>query len=147
MPETADAIDMRSHEEQLDALLGEARNHIIEERKANAVSLPALLGEYEPVEGHPGFYARAPKLRQQIEMAKVTEAAQAQDQTTATVLAGTAELLRFALYKRDFPRSEEFRQVTLDEILDEFDMGEMGDLVGKYLGFKAGGSDPNAVAG
>lgn len=133
-------VDNMSEQEQiarLDAMLGEANA----ERIARMPSLASLLGEYDPVEAHPGFYARAPKLRQQIEIARLAERSQGSE-TASQSLESAAELARLAIYVPD-PQGEP-TLASLDQVLDTFNADEITEILGKYLGLKARESeDPN----
>ncbi len=129
--------------EGMSGLLAKAREEFIDKRKSEIVPLAALLGHYEPIEGHPGFFARSPKLRQQIEIAKVAEEAK-ENSTMAASLYDTAAMARLAIFKSVDDRMV---QVETEEFLDEFDANETTDFLTKYLGMTTKATDdPNAEA-
>ncbi len=74
---------------KLDALLSD----YAAKRKTQKPSLAALLGQYEPLDGHPGYYGRAPKLRQQIEITRLSEDAR-EDATAADNVEAVAKMTR-----------------------------------------------------
>ncbi len=131
---------------EIRATLDQLLSEVAEKRKMEKPTLASLLGQYEPIKGHPHFYGRAPKLRQQIEIARLSDAT-GDDASTATNLESTAALARLSVYKCV---EGNMNQVTLDEFLDEFDATETISLLSQFLGLKVQpkeeGADPNAVA-
>lgn len=134
------ATDMEQLE-RLDQFLAETREERRQEKAQRSVSLAAILGEYEPLAGHARFWARAPKLRQQIEIARISEEQAATESDVANI-EGAAKMARLAIFRE---QGGEVRQATLDEVLDEFTVAEVADVLKKYLGMSpVEGGDPNA---
>lgn len=134
----------KARQRELDDILFNARKEFIDKKQAEAISLPQLIGSYEAIEGHPGFYGRAPKLRQQIEIARISESAQASNSMAAN-LVETAEMARLAIFKNE---NGQMVGISVDEFLDEFDATETVGFLTKYLGLKTDSAgdaaDPNA---
>ncbi len=130
--------------ENLDDLLKLARDEVAEQKRKDQTPLAALLGHYEPIEGHPGFFARAPKLRQQIEIAKLSEAA-TQATTMSANLYETAKMACLAIFRCE---DEQMVTVGVEDFLDEFDGTETVGFLTKYLGLETqkDEKDPNAPA-
>lgn len=105
-------------------------------------SLAAMLGEYEPMKGHPGFYARAPKLRQQIEITRLAEQSDGETATATANLETAIAMARMAVFCQG--ADGEMRQATMDELLDTFTADEVTGIVRDYLGIGGGDEDPNA---
>lgn len=125
-----------------DALLKDATAEFRGQKSKNSASLSALLGSFEAVPGHEGFYGRAPKLRQQVEIAKLSENMKEANTMSANLIE-TAEMARLTIFKCT---GETMVNVSTDEFLDEFTADETVEFLGKYLGLKAEGdsNDPNA---
>jgi hypothetical protein len=134
-------VDEEEQRRRFDALLADVGKDVRQERQG--ASLSALLGGYEAMEGHAGFYGRAPKLRQQIEIAKISES-RSEAASSAENIVGAAEMARLAIFRQD---RDEVRNATMNELMDEFTAEEVATVLSRYLGLNVtGDADPNPAA-
>jgi glutaminase len=111
------------------------------ERQARSVSLAALLGEYEPIAGHGHYWARAPRLRQQIQIAKISdEAAKAENDNEPFSIETASKIAALAVFVEENGKT---RPATYDEVLDEFTAVDIAEILQRYMGMGVP-TDPNA---
>ncbi len=141
----------------------------LEAEKPKAITLPAMLGDYRPVEGKPGWYMRRMKLRQELRMAEIWNGIPDNDPSAyGRSCVAIACCLLFRLDLPDDPAEARarvvaavksgrtgdiFRPVTEEELLDDarddaWTTEELTELVLQPMGFglPAETQDPNAAA-
>lgn len=152
----------RKTNEQIKAELSAFLEEAQQEQAARHIDLPDVLGEYRAVVGHPGWYMRRMKLRQEQRAMQIL--AQRQDETENVGAANLEAMVMAAsllLYRLDAPQDGEdlgtwargatdgsrFRAASLDDILDEFDSDNLNESVMVPMGLGIPSVEEQAEAG
>lgn len=125
---------------ELNALLAEAT----QEQQARHIDLPDVLGDFKAVAGHPGWYMRRMKLRQEQRALQILAQRNADTENAgAANLEAMVMAASLLLYRLDAPQGDGdlgtwvqgavsgsgFRQASMDDILDEFDSTDLNESV------------------
>jgi hypothetical protein len=100
------------------------------EMDAGLLTLEMAIGDYSPIDGHDGFYFKAPKLREQLAITRFCKGIQGvtDEEEALLQIVAMGKRLFYVL------SGDDFRLATEDEILDNFNMGQMFAIIARYGG-------------